>query len=450
MSRATTEANLPLCRRSFKNSEVYQYNPLDHNQASIRLIQVLPKLSEDGLIQCVIENFYLERSGNRKSRGDHSIWIKGMPWYSCLSYTWGDGYKTHCIKMDGKPHFIHKNLWNFLDVIRKRIADEGGIRIPRQIILTGRDQFHEGRVVKYPWIWIDAICIDQNNAAEKNHQVQQMGKIYKCAEWVLVWLDGDYGAAVQSLASLPSRSRNTNERELFWVRDHKYSGGDWITEENKKQLLWLKEHEYWTRAWITQEVILARHPVICVESGFYDLQEVFTQYGEVDMRLKRGRKTAGKAETMFDLLSLHVRRRTKFSNRGFTIFQALEILGTTRNCLNTLDRVYSLLAFVPTCKIEVDYNISAHELLLRVINCKGPGNPICLCGISLVVKSLKLMPLEFGFGSGAVVEIEVPRYRACWSMPTEFQQEDGSYPPVQFVRKPTRTPFRERNKSLRH
>jgi hypothetical protein len=354
-----------------------------------------------------------------------------MPWYSCLSYTWGNGYKTNCIKIDGKHHFIHENLWNFLDVIRKRIANEGGFRIPRQILLSGRQQFHEGRIIEHPWIWIDAICIDQTNTAERNHQVQQMGTIYKYAEWVLVWLDGDYEAAIQSIASLPSRK--TNERELLWLRDPKYWSGDWITEENKRQLLWMKEHIYWTRAWITQEVILARHPVVCVESGFYDLQEVFTQYEEIDKRLKQNREATGKAESTFDLLSLHVRKRTKFSNRGFTIFQALEILGTTRNCSNVLDRIYSLLALVPTCKIEVDYNISARELLLRVINCKGPGNPICLCGISLAARSLKILPGTSGFGSGAIVEIEIAKFPGgcfrCapnWIMPTEFQRKDGS------------------------
>lgn len=432
MSQATPQANTPQCLRPFKNSEVYQYNPLDHNQASIRLIQVLPKLSEDGLIQCVIESFCLDRSKDGNSRGDHSIWIKGMPWYSCLSYTWGDGYKTHCIRMDGKSHFIHENLWNFLDVLRKRIANEGGIRIPRQKLLPCRSQFREERVVEHPWIWIDAICIDQNNAAEKNHQVQQMGKIYTYAEWVLVWLDGDHGTAIKSLASLPSR--NTNEKELLWLGDPKYCGGDWITEENTRQLLWLKEHRYWTRAWITQELILARHPVLCVESGFYDLQEVFVQYEEVDKRLKQNRKAAGKVQCTFDLLSLHVRRWTKLSNRPLSIFRALESIGTNRKCSNLLDRIYSLLALVPACKIEVDYNISAHELLLRVINCKGPADPICLCGISLVARSLKMLPGESGLGSGAIVEIEIPRFPGgcfncdlSWSMPTEFQQKDGSY-----------------------
>jgi len=36
--------------------------------------------------------------------------------------------------------------------------------------------------------WIDALCIDQNNTKEKNHQVKQMGKIYANAYRVVSWL----------------------------------------------------------------------------------------------------------------------------------------------------------------------------------------------------------------------------------------------------------------------
>jgi hypothetical protein len=37
-------------------------------------------------------------------------------------------------------------------------------------------------------IWIDSICIDQNNVKERNHQVRQMGTIYASAEQVIIYL----------------------------------------------------------------------------------------------------------------------------------------------------------------------------------------------------------------------------------------------------------------------
>jgi hypothetical protein len=37
-------------------------------------------------------------------------------------------------------------------------------------------------------LWIDAICVDQDNRNEQGHQVQQMGDMYKKAGTVIIWL----------------------------------------------------------------------------------------------------------------------------------------------------------------------------------------------------------------------------------------------------------------------
>lgn len=36
-------------------------------------------------------------------------------------------------------------------------------------------------------VWVDQVCIDQNNAEEKNDQVALMHKIYQRAKEVLIW-----------------------------------------------------------------------------------------------------------------------------------------------------------------------------------------------------------------------------------------------------------------------
>tara|TARA_R110002060_G_scaffold37273_5_gene48340 strand:+ start:236 stop:670 length:435 start_codon:yes stop_codon:yes gene_type:complete len=40
-------------------------------------------------------------------------------------------------------------------------------------------------------LWIDAICINQNDESERNHQVTQMGQIFSRASRVLAWLGLD-------------------------------------------------------------------------------------------------------------------------------------------------------------------------------------------------------------------------------------------------------------------
>lgn len=48
-------------------------------------------------------------------------------------------------------------------------------------------------------LWVDAVCIDQSNEAEKNDQVQCIGDIYRKARPVIIWLGH---AKARALATL--------------------------------------------------------------------------------------------------------------------------------------------------------------------------------------------------------------------------------------------------------
>jgi len=72
---------------------------------------------------------------------------------------------------------VRKNLWQALWYIRP--INSG---VPNSNI--GENVTAENTT----WIWIDALCIDQQNNSERNHQVRVMGKIYEMAVEVLVWL----------------------------------------------------------------------------------------------------------------------------------------------------------------------------------------------------------------------------------------------------------------------
>ena len=48
-------------------------------------------------------------------------------------------------------------------------------------------------------LWIDSICIDQDDEAERSNEVANMGYVYTCAERVLVLL-GEHGSSVTTIA----------------------------------------------------------------------------------------------------------------------------------------------------------------------------------------------------------------------------------------------------------
>ncbi|KAK7191269.1 HET domain-containing protein [Paraphaeosphaeria sporulosa] len=50
-------------------------------------------------------------------------------------------------------------------------------------------------------MWVDAVCIDQNNLQERGHQVSQMCNIYSCAERVIFWL-GENTSYIDQLSIL--------------------------------------------------------------------------------------------------------------------------------------------------------------------------------------------------------------------------------------------------------
>jgi hypothetical protein len=131
--------------------------------------------------------------------------------YTALSYTWGDTIADHDINLNGTPFLVRQNLWNFLDRARN-------------------DNF-EG------YLWIDALCIDQTEVGERNHQVALMGEIYSHAEGVIVWLghvDGYIEDAMGALGRVVSPVRLPSDL----VAQHLYGMQRFC------------ELGYWSRAWM--------------------------------------------------------------------------------------------------------------------------------------------------------------------------------------------------------
>ncbi|KAI3327944.1 HET-domain-containing protein [Xylariaceae sp. AK1471] len=84
------------------------------------------------------------------------------PQYNALSYAWGDPEANRMIVLDNIPIRIPRNLFDALIALR-----------PDKDFIT---------------IWVDFLCIDQQNNTEKSWQVGLMNEIYSHAKKVLAWL----------------------------------------------------------------------------------------------------------------------------------------------------------------------------------------------------------------------------------------------------------------------
>ena len=124
---------------------IYKYRPLVLDGPSIRLLELLEGSFGDD-IQCKLIDGWIEES---------------IP-YDALSYTWGSTKKVATITVDGNIMGVTLNVYEALQEIRSKN--------------------------KSRYLWIDAICIDQDNLQERGRQVQQMSLIYQKAERVVIWL----------------------------------------------------------------------------------------------------------------------------------------------------------------------------------------------------------------------------------------------------------------------
>jgi hypothetical protein len=107
------------------------------------------------------------------SSGDHStplhielvdiVLDDQTPSYQALSYAWEDQKPTRLILCDRKGLMVTENCHEALQELQRSCT-------------TRR------------YLWIDAICINQDNKTEKSLQVSMMGQIYSKARRVLVWL----------------------------------------------------------------------------------------------------------------------------------------------------------------------------------------------------------------------------------------------------------------------
>ncbi|KAI8713429.1 HET domain-containing protein [Fusarium sp. LHS14.1] len=156
-----------------------------------------------------------------------SDWIQHVRPYEAISYTWGgeegDYTKTEFIIIDGKLFPITKNCAAVLLKIRK----------PR-----------DSRA-----IWIDSLCINQNDVNERSVQVSQMGQIFSGAQKVHIYIGNNIDDITASTA--------------FKVLSSIWNLSDFNTrlsfrDDEKQAAMTLFSQTYFSRMWIIQEVLLAK------------------------------------------------------------------------------------------------------------------------------------------------------------------------------------------------
>ncbi|CZR64315.1 uncharacterized protein PAC_14213 [Phialocephala subalpina] len=199
------------------NSSTFPYQPLNVEKSEIRIIILKPGTTSSPL-ECCLKHI------NPKA--------KPRVRYKALSYTWGSPEPTRTMTLDGIQIQVRENLWQALCHIRQP-QDE--VRL-----------------------WVDAICINQENTTERNQQVSRMGTMYNQAEEVIVWLGPEKDESSVAISfikhTVESRSRGIPLLDLPL---------DLFSSAEIRGTIDLFDRDYWQRVWIIQEVVRARKIIIC-------------------------------------------------------------------------------------------------------------------------------------------------------------------------------------------
>ncbi|KAH9213872.1 heterokaryon incompatibility protein-domain-containing protein, partial [Leptodontidium sp. 2 PMI_412] len=237
------------------------------------------------------------------------------PEYETLSYAWGgeddDSSRVRPVYV-GKYWDVllqTKNCWSLLQYLRPR----RGIRL----------------------VWLDAICINQEDTSERQMQIVKMGTIYKQSSRVVVYLGSEIVSARSSDRQYPKR-RGLHEAATS-------------TAELGSKLSRALELRYFDRVWVIQELVLAPSALIAID----------------DIEFTAGAKTAiqlddngwdwksTKAPWMKFLCSVA-------SLQGETLFDVIETtMGSQAS--DPRDKLFGLLGLVPSsisADLIPDYSIS--------------------------------------------------------------------------------------------
>ncbi|KAK4445261.1 heterokaryon incompatibility protein-domain-containing protein [Podospora aff. communis PSN243] len=173
----------------------------------------------------------------------HTARLEDDPPYEALSYAWGDPAICCPILLDKRVVQVTSNLESALRRLRYPDHDRE--------------------------LWVDALCINQQDNVEKSHQVNLMSEIYSKAQVGLLWLGGfeeDLTPPDRGLHRTSTIPRHKAERAYSVIRmlargSHlpecfKDTDSTNDADDGYDALECLLDLSWWSRIWTVQEAVL--------------------------------------------------------------------------------------------------------------------------------------------------------------------------------------------------
>jgi hypothetical protein len=307
-----------------KQEKFYDYQKLE-TTSSFRLLHIEPPSdnSDDpcrySLIQTTLEQ---------------------APPYETLSYVWGTSERNEKVVLeDGRILCVTHPLKEALALVGQQCATAH--------------------------LWIDQICIDQEDRDERGDQGKIMGQIYSSCSRVLVWLgrvtnfDTDlslHDNIEQSHLSKNESSQKTSGMRRILHRLHE------LTVSRDASIVSLGQEilqfPWFERAWVWQEIVLPQSALFILVSGSTVPEQTHTiSLSELHAIASGDFVDKDNHRTTIDTIGIMYRRcieRHKEHSQSHTpIEQTLSLLAPRAKTSDPLDRLYAFFGLNPNPSISL-------------------------------------------------------------------------------------------------
>ncbi|KAK5661306.1 hypothetical protein OQA88_11201 [Cercophora sp. LCS_1] len=341
------------------STATYHFQPLPDPKKSFRLLELVPAPHPEDPLRATLTTYPSRASVE----------------YAALSYTWAG------VATDGE-----------LDLVDGKMAITGNLALALRA-LRKRDS-----VLR---VWVDAVCINQSDNAEKSAQVAQMGDIYREADVVLAWLGPETeqteGAikCVEEVAALADTEKYADD-----VRKLSFAAMSLdVLPMEKSDAVRIKEmwqthavddiyaRAWFSRLWIVQEFMLAKRMTFHIgrnELDYGSFRKATKLFYTADCQFVQRIRGDQDSESFSEKSPL-VRVYTMFGSRDqfqrfsegpqMVVFQdyTTQSFGVVKDfaswgCKDERDRVYAVLSLIPALSdlsIVPDYDAEPEEVYIE-------------------------------------------------------------------------------------
>lgn len=344
----------------------FKYQPLDPSKQQIRLLRVEPEPGDGNqAAACELHTFDFVPATIGGSQE--------VPTFAALSYTWksasyphpwGSRKNRNSATLNGQPFRVNQNLYEFL----RSIAEE----------------------LQHMWLWIDQLCIDQNNDTERSNQVSIMADIYSYADEVIIWLGPldertvhaplvldfiKWAGSDRHTRDLEDQARLFNRSGFCHVRQHNAdlhsNAYKHVVKDIEKARKLMADLPYWNRMWIVQELVLAKKLRIRWGSYWVSWENMTAAQLDDDQRtLRKVSRLPPEVRCLGHLRRAFHQEPKAAKLRLWTVISNLHY----RDCSDPRDRVYGVLGIMSkygngsySSAMEIDYNKPVQEVFLDAV-----------------------------------------------------------------------------------